>query len=72
MEFSFKFDNQVESMICDYMKTIFELQNRSANSAAENLALRQQIEALTKERDALKPKEPVKLEAVQSEAPAAG
>ena len=64
MEFSFKFDNPVESMVCDYMKTIFELQNRSANSAAENLALKQKLEAVTKERDALKPKEPAKIEAM--------
>ncbi len=64
MEFTIKTDNAVEAMAADYMKTIFELQGRCVNYAAEASAMRSQIEALAKERDALKPKEAPKLEAV--------
>ena len=68
MEFSFKFDNPAEAMICEYMKTIFDLQGRSANVAVENLVLRQQVDALTKERDALKPKDAPQLDEVKDSA----
>lgn len=67
MEFSIKTDNPVEAIAAAHMKTIFWLQNENANAATEAVLMRQQIESLTKERDALKPKDAPKLVEVPNE-----
>ena len=63
--------NSLDAAISQYSLTITQLSARLAQAAAELAAALEQVELLTKERDSLKPKEAPKLEAVQSEAPAA-
>ena len=59
--------NQIEAAVAEYSKTILELQTRLANAAAQICGLMEQIESLTKERDALKPKDAPKLESVKGD-----
>lgn len=60
--------NQIEAAFGESNKTILDLQTRLGNAAAQICGLMEQIESLTKERDALKPKEPAKLESVPNPA----